>query len=64
MAQNPIVTFEMANGGVFKAELYPEIAPNTVTLFITCGILQVVGAGSYVNKQTIQQGDLCATIYS
>ncbi len=35
MAQNPIVTFEMANGDVFKAELYPEIAPNTVNNFIS-----------------------------
>ncbi len=31
---NPIVTFEMANGGVFRAELYPEVAPNTVNNFI------------------------------
>ena len=35
MAQNPVVTFEMANGDVFKAELYPEIAPNTVNNFIS-----------------------------
>ena len=26
---NPVVTFEMANGKKIKAELYPEIAPNT-----------------------------------
>ena len=32
---NPIVTFEMENGDVIKAELYPEIAPNTVNNFIT-----------------------------
>ena len=32
---NPIVTFEMENGGVIKAELYPEIAPNTVRNFIS-----------------------------
>lgn len=32
---NPIVTFEMADGGIFKAELYPEIAPNTVNNFIS-----------------------------
>lgn len=31
---NPIVTFEMENGGIIKAELYPEIAPNTVNNFI------------------------------
>ena len=33
--KNPIVTFEMENGKVFKAELYPEIAPNTVNNFIS-----------------------------
>ena len=33
--QNPIVTFEMENGGVIKAELYPETAPNTVNNFIS-----------------------------
>ena len=32
---NPIVTFEMENGDVMKAELYPEIAPNTVNNFIS-----------------------------
>ena len=35
MAQNPIVTFELENGGVIKAELYPEIAPNSVNNFIS-----------------------------
>ncbi|MDE7063163.1 MAG: peptidylprolyl isomerase [Lachnospiraceae bacterium] len=35
MAQNPIVTFEMENGDVMKAELYPQIAPNTVNNFIS-----------------------------
>ncbi|MBO5303720.1 MAG: peptidylprolyl isomerase [Lachnospiraceae bacterium] len=35
MAQNPIVTFEMENGDIVKAELYPEIAPNTVNNFIS-----------------------------
>ena len=33
--QNPIVTIEMENGDVMKAELYPEIAPNTVNNFIS-----------------------------
>ena len=33
--KNPIVTFKMENGDVFKAELYPEIAPNTVNNFIS-----------------------------
>ena len=31
---NPIVTITMENGGVIKAELYPQIAPNTVNNFI------------------------------
>ena len=31
---NPIVTIEMEDGGVIKAELYPDIAPNTVNNFI------------------------------
>lgn len=31
---NPIVTFKMENGKVMKAELFPEIAPNTVNNFI------------------------------
>lgn len=32
--KNPIVTITMENGGVIKAELYPEIAPNTVRNFV------------------------------
>ena len=32
---NPVVTFEMENGKRMKAELYPEIAPNTVNNFIS-----------------------------
>lgn len=32
---NPIVTFEIENGDIMKAELYPEIAPNTVNNFIS-----------------------------
>lgn len=35
MDQNPIVTITMENGDVMKAELYPEIAPNTVHNFIS-----------------------------
>ena len=35
MVQNPVVTITMANGDVMKAELYPEIAPNTVNNFIS-----------------------------
>ena len=39
---NPIVTFEMENGDVFKAELYPDVAPNTVANFVS-----LAGAGFY-----------------
>ena len=32
---NPIVTIKMENGDIIKAELYPDIAPNTVNNFIS-----------------------------
>ena len=35
MAQNPIVTIEMENGGIIRAELYPDVAPNSVNNFIS-----------------------------
>ncbi len=35
MAQNPIVTFEMADGKTFRAELFPAVAPNTVNNFLS-----------------------------
>ncbi|MCR4722048.1 MAG: peptidylprolyl isomerase [Lachnospiraceae bacterium] len=35
MSQNPIVTITMQDGNTVKAELYPEIAPNTVNNFIS-----------------------------
>ena len=34
-SKNPIVTIEMENGDIIKAELYPDIAPNTVNNFIS-----------------------------
>ena len=40
--QNPIVTFEMENGKIIKAELYPDKAPNTVNNFIS-----LVSSGFY-----------------
>lgn len=40
--KNPIVTFTMENGKTFKAELYPEKAPNTVNNF-----LWLTGKGFY-----------------
>ena len=33
--ENPIVTIKLNDGGVIKAELYPDIAPNTVNNFIS-----------------------------
>ncbi len=35
MSKNPVVTFEMEDGALIKAELYPEIAPNTVNNFLS-----------------------------
>jgi peptidyl-prolyl cis-trans isomerase B (cyclophilin B) len=32
---NPTLTFEMQDGQIFTAELYPETAPNTVANFVT-----------------------------
>lgn len=40
--KNPVITFEMENGDIIKAELYPAIAPNTVNNFIS-----LVGKGYY-----------------
>ncbi len=40
--KNPIITITMENGDVMKAELYPEVAPNTVHNF-----LSLVGKGFY-----------------
>ena len=42
MAHNPVITITMENGGVIKAELYPEYAPNTVNNF-----LALAGSGFY-----------------
>lgn len=60
MAQNPIITFEMKNGDIMKAELYPQVAPNTVNNFIS-----LVNKGFYdglifhrvINGFMIQGGD-------
>ncbi len=35
MANNPIVTFTMENGDVFRAELYPDVAPQSVRNFVS-----------------------------
>ena len=42
--KNPIVTIEMENGDIMKAELYPEIAPNTVKNFV-----DLINRGFYVH---------------
>ena len=42
MAKNPVITITMENGDVIKAELYPDIAPNTVSNFIS-----LAGSGFY-----------------
>lgn len=60
MAQNPIVTFEMENGDIMKAELYPEIAPNTVNNFISLikkGFYDGLIFHRVINGFMIQGGD-------
>lgn len=42
---NPVVTFEMEDGSVIKAELYPNKAPNTVKNFIS-----IINSGFYDGK--------------
>ena len=60
MAQNPIVTIEMENGDIMKAELYPEIAPNTVNNFISLihkGFYDGVGFHRVIAGFMLQGGD-------
>ena len=64
MAQNPVVTFEMEDGGIIKAELYPETAPQSAYNFIS-----LVKQGYYdglifhrvINGFMIQGGDPTGT---
>ena len=42
ITQNPVVTIEMENGGIIKAELYPDVAPNTV-----CNFISLANSGFY-----------------
>lgn len=64
---NPVVTITMTNGDVMKAELYPEIAPNTVNNFIS-----LVQKGFYdglifhrvISGFMIQGGDPQGTVWA
>lgn len=42
VTKNPVVTIEMENGDIIKAELYPNIAPNTV-----CSFIHLINKGFY-----------------
>ena len=60
MAQNPVVTIEMTDGSIIKAELYPEIAPNTVNNFISLikkGFYDGLGFHRVINGFMLQGGD-------
>lgn len=60
MTQNPIITIEMENGDIMKAELYPEIAPNTVNNFISLiqkGFYDGVIFHRVINGFMLQGGD-------
>ena len=37
--ENPVVTIEMENGGIITAELYPDVAPQSVYNFTTVSML-------------------------
>ncbi|MCC6095253.1 MAG: peptidylprolyl isomerase [Eubacterium sp.] len=57
---NPIVTITMENGDVMKAELYPEMAPNTVNNFISLvqkGFYDGLGFHRIISGFMIQGGD-------
>lgn len=58
--KNPVITITMENGDVMKAELYPEIAPNTVNNFISLaakGFYDGVIFHRVINGFMIQGGD-------
>jgi peptidyl-prolyl cis-trans isomerase B (cyclophilin B) len=41
----PLVTIELDNGATIRAELYPEVAPNTVNSFVS-----LINKGFYDGK--------------
>lgn len=58
--KNPVITITMENGDVMKAELYPEIAPNTVNNFISLaakGFYDGIIFHRVINGFMIQGGD-------
>ncbi len=60
MADLPIVTIEMEDGSIIRAELYPEIAPNTVNNFISLikkGFYDGVCFHRVINGFMLQGGD-------
>ena len=60
MSKNPIVTIEMENGGKMVAELYPEVAPNTVNNFVSLinkGVYNGLGFHRVIPGFMIQGGD-------
>ncbi|MBR1629278.1 MAG: peptidylprolyl isomerase, partial [Lachnospiraceae bacterium] len=62
--KNPIVTIEMENGDLIRAELYPEIAPNTVRNFIhliSAGFYDGVGFHRIIKGFMLQGGDPTGT---
>ncbi|MCR5829412.1 MAG: peptidylprolyl isomerase [Lachnospiraceae bacterium] len=64
MKKNPIVTIEMQDGKTIKAELYPEIAPNTVNNFISLikkGFYDGIIFHRVINGFMIQGGDPTGT---
>ena len=57
---NPIVTIEMEDGGIIKAELYPEMAPNTVANFVNLieqGFYNGLNFHRVIPRFMIQGGD-------
>ena len=64
MAQNPVVTIEMTDGSIIKAELYPEIAPQSAYNFISLasqGYYDGLIFHRVINGFMIQGGDPTGT---
>lgn len=60
MQKNPVITFEMEDGAIFKAELFPDKAPNTVNNFLSLvqsGYYNGIGFHRIIQGFMIQGGD-------